>query len=454
MSSGETLTTIVGPRARREARDPVPALLIAFAPPEAVLTDRCILGEVFTLGRSTQCDLVLRDTRTSGRHLRLTKQNGAFYAEDLGSTNGTFLQGARLTTKTPLSNLCVLRVGEVVLVFHENATDLLAPPPSETSGIVGRFHHGALLGQLQDAARSARHVLITGPSGSGKELAARALANYVSRSGSSPIIVAHNAAKFATADEAASTLFGVSSRVFSGVDARPGLIEQAHGGVLFLDESHSLPERLQRSLLRVIEDGKTCRIGETKDRAASVRFVLASNVPGPDHGLCHDLLARLRLIDLLSLASRNADIPTIFESLLRSAASAQGVDAQSAVESLCADYYEMMCLDGFHKDNVRGLVDLADRITTAMSGSKAAITAAADVMHERFGKSPVWSREILQTSNQADSHYERYQDVITKIYKELGGNLSEVERQLRLKGLTCSRRWLRHYAKKWGLRDS
>lgn len=448
-----TSTTLVGRHLRPAASTAVPALLVAVAPSKETFTDRCLIDDAVDVGRSAGCDLVLRDSRTSGRHLRITKQGNVFYAEDIGSTNGTFLQGARLMAKTPLSDLSVLRVGEVVLVFHENAKDLLEPPPRETGGIVGRFHHGALLKQLQDSARSARHTLITGPSGSGKELAARALVKFVSRTGPSLPIVVHNAAKFATEEEAASTLFGVAPRVFSGVDGRPGLIERAQGGVLFLDETHSLPERIQRTLLRVMEDGRTCRIGETTERPAMLRFVLASNVAGPTYGLCHDLLARLRLVTMPSLATRVADIPTIFEFLLRTAAAAQGVDANDAVDAMCADYYEMMCLDAFPRENVRGLVDLADRITTAVRGSTPAPDVLGAVMRERFGASPVWTRENLATSPQADSHYERYRDIITKIYNEFDGNLSEVERQVRLRGLPCSRRWLRHYSRKWGLRD-
>ncbi len=88
-----------------------------------------------------------------------------------------------------------------------------------------------MIRHLKETALSSRHVLIAGPSGSGKELAAKALAGLMEDSGGP--LIAHNAAHFASQEEAATTLFGVGPRVFSGVDARAGLIEKAFGGTLF-----------------------------------------------------------------------------------------------------------------------------------------------------------------------------------------------------------------------------
>ena len=128
--------------------------------------------------------------------------------------------------------------------------------------MAGNFHVGPLLLSLQQAAVSGRHVLLAGPSGAGKELCAQALAIMMG-AGRKPLsLTAHNAARFTSEEEAASTLFGIGSKVFSNVDPRPGVVEQAHGGALFLDEIHNLPERVQRSLLRVIEDGLLSRIGQ------------------------------------------------------------------------------------------------------------------------------------------------------------------------------------------------
>ena len=70
-------------------------------------------------------------------------------------------------------------------------------------------------------------------------------------------------------------------KVFSNVEPRIGVIEKADGGTLLGDEVHNLPPRVQRGLLRLVEDGLFSRIGETTERPINVRFILASNAPPP-----------------------------------------------------------------------------------------------------------------------------------------------------------------------------
>ena len=127
----------------------------------------------------------------------------------------------------------------------------------------------------------------------GPELAAKALAKMMKRP-----IIAHNAAKFGSDDEAAANLFGVAPRVFTNVDARPGLFEKSDKKVLFLDDINNLPKRHQKSLLRVIEEGLVSRIGDTRQRKIEVRCLFAANEPPPRYGLEHDLLARLRVLEI------------------------------------------------------------------------------------------------------------------------------------------------------------
>jgi arginine utilization regulatory protein len=83
-------------------------------------------------------------------------------------------------------------------------------------------------------------------------------------------VIVHTAAAFATEDQAAASLFGVRDGVFTGVSEKPGLIREADGKALFLDEAHRLPPRLQGSLLRAVEQGRICRIGETVERSLPV----------------------------------------------------------------------------------------------------------------------------------------------------------------------------------------
>lgn len=435
------------------AAQSVPALLAAFAPPGSTTVDRCVVMPSFTVGRSTACDLTIRDSKISKRHFKLTKQGG-WFIEDLGSKNGTFLDGERLQGKVSVHSPAVIRVGRLVLVFHDDAGPILEATRPNQLGMAGRFHTGPLIKMLSEAATSTRHLLLTGPSGTGKELAARAVAILRGSNGKPLPCLAHNAARFSSEEEATSTLFGVQKRVFSNVDERPGLIESADGGVLFIDEVHSLPARVQRSLLRVIEDGEVTRIGDSRAKKVSLSFVFAANEPGPTHGLLPDLLARLRGVSIPALAERKADIPVIFDVLLKNALAVHGVDGAALIAELSADHYETLCLDGFETDNVRGLIDIADRLVTRVKTGAAPLDAINTVFRERFSESPVAFRHLTDSDAASpNSGYEQNKDAIIAAYRECGGNLSATERLLRQRGIPCTRRWLGKFARQWGIRE-
>ena len=125
--------------------------------------------------------------------------------------------------------------------------------------------------------------------------------------------MAHNCARSATEEEAVSTLFGVGKGVFSGVSARPGLLEQAADGILFLDEAHVLSPRVQRSLLRFAEDGVFARIGENIARQLRLLLVLGTNLDvelATAQGfLAFDLVNRLQQVAIPPLGERRADVP-------------------------------------------------------------------------------------------------------------------------------------------------
>ncbi len=451
-----------------EGRPIVPGLLVACAPSGAYTVDRCRVQQTFTIGRGGDADLSIADNKISKHHIRITRGDGV-WIEDLESTNGTFVNGDRLTGKQPLQTHSVIRCGNAVLVFHEDVGALLAPPPVERYRMAGRFHIGPLLKSLKEASLSGRHLLLAGSSGTGKELAAQAIAEMIGEPGKPRPILAHNAARFSSEEEATSTLFGVGARVFSNVDPRPGLIERCDGGVLFLDEIHNLPERVQRSLLRVIEDGQLSRIGETRIRPVDIRFVLASNASGACFSLAEDLFARLRVVRIPTLKERVADVPSVFDYLLAERLEEHGLDRSDVMSLFAGEHYEVLCLDGFEKDNVRGLIDVADRLTTRIVGGAEPSEAVSSVFFERFKKSPIVGRPRISTPDmsretevvfepdgigtQQDtgaSVYERNKSLIISTFRDREGNISATERVLRARGIPCSRRWLSVYLEKWG----
>lgn len=448
-----------------DADTPIPAILAAHIPPGAIAVDRCIVRPPFVLGRSGECGLSVKESKISKTHFKITKISDGFYIEDLGSTNGTFVNGGRLTHRQHLPDGAVIRAGQSVLVFHEDARIVFeASPPANRLGIVGRFHAAPFLQTLKETVLTQRHLLLAGPSGAGKELTAQAVAALIAAPKAPLKVTAHNAARFSSEEEAASTLFGVATRVFSNVDARPGLIETAQNGVLFIDEIHNLPVRVQRTLLRVIEEGRFSRIGETSQNLTDVRFVFASNAPPPDHELALDLLARLMVLNVPSLRERVADIPGIFNHVLEHSMGRHGIPVKDALNALNGDHYESLCLDTFPESNVRGLIDLTDRIAARTASGMPVESAVSSIFAARFAKNQVALRRTGASSlppksentdtAESNSHYERHRDIILSAYRECEGNVSAAERLLRHQGFRCSRRWLGVFLEKWGIREN
>jgi DNA-binding NtrC family response regulator len=185
---------------------------------------------------------------------------------------------------------------------------------ADETGIVGESQTvWDLRKTLAFAAHQQGHVLILGASGTGKELAARAI-HALSRRARGPFV----ARSAATLPEGIidAELFGNSKNYPNpGVPERPGLIGQAAGGTLLLDEFAELSPSLQAHLLRVLDGGEYHRLGESSARVADIRLVVATN--RDEDALKHDLLARLRFrIRLPDLNARREDIPLIARHLL------------------------------------------------------------------------------------------------------------------------------------------
>jgi DNA-binding NtrC family response regulator len=160
-------------------------------------------------------------------------------------------------------------------------------------------------------------VLVAGESGTGKELVARAIHRRGPRA-RAPFVAANCASLPEHLVD--SELFGAVRGAFTGADRdRPGLFEQAHGGVLFLDEVATLSPQAQESFLRVLETGEVRRIGGRATEKVDVRVVAATNEDLEiAEGFRRDLYYRLNVlkIDLPPLRDRKEDIPLLAEHFL------------------------------------------------------------------------------------------------------------------------------------------
>lgn len=163
-------------------------------------------------------------------------------------------------------------------------------------------------------------VLIYGETGTGKELLTQAIHNGSKRK-MKPFIAQNCAALPGSLLE--GILFGTVKGGFTGAVDRPGLFELADTGTLFLDEINSMPQELQAKLLRVLQDGKIRRIGDTRERHVDVRIIAATNIEpnlAIELGLIRrDLYYRLNTVTLWipKLSDRKEDIPLLTQFFIR-----------------------------------------------------------------------------------------------------------------------------------------
>jgi two-component system response regulator HydG len=230
------------------------------------------------------------------------------------------------------------------------------------------------------AAAAAGTVLVTGETGTGKELVARALHAGSARA-SRPFVALNCAALTDSLLE--NELFGHARGAFTGAAGpRAGLIEHANGGTLFLDEIGTMAPAVQAKLLRALEAGEVRRIGENDPRHVDVRFVAATNSDlqaAVDAGTFRsDLFYRLNVhrIHLPPLRERPGDIERLLEFFLERVGPPAGVTGVSAAARAALVAYD-------YPGNVRQLEHVIQR---AVAVARGAIVEPADLPEELFAR--------------------------------------------------------------------
>jgi two-component system nitrogen regulation response regulator GlnG len=205
-------------------------------------------------------------------------------------------------------------------------------------------------------------VLITGESGSGKELVARALHKHSQR-GAGPFVAINTAA--IPKDLLESELFGHERGAFTGAQAtRRGRFEQADGGTLFLDEIGDMPFDLQTRLLRVLSDGQFYRVGGHQPQKSNVRVIAATHQNLEERvrqgAFREDLFHRLNVIRLRlpALRERREDIPALARLFLARSAKDLGVEPKRLADAAIA---RLVAFD--FPGNVRQLENLCHWLT-------------------------------------------------------------------------------------------
>jgi two-component system, NtrC family, nitrogen regulation response regulator GlnG len=228
-------------------------------------------------------------------------------------------------------------------------------------------------------------VLITGESGSGKELVANALHKHSPRA-TGPFVAINTAA--IPKDLLESELFGHERGAFTGAQTtRRGRFEQADGGTLFLDEIGDMPFDLQTRLLRVLSDGQFYRVGGHSPMRSNVRVIAATHQNLEERvklgAFREDLFHRLNVIRLRlpALRERSEDVPALTRFFLQKSAKELGVDAKRITDAALA---KLMQFD--FPGNVRQLENICHWITVM---APAQMIEAKDLPPELLGAAPL-----------------------------------------------------------------
>lgn len=378
-----------------------PALLCSF--PRDVAVSLPDPGEI--VGRAWLDRMGVRDTKSSGEHLRFSRGEGRFFVEDVGSRNGTWVDGQRIPARqrAAIDDGAIVRLGCTALVFRASFAFALSPAP-RIGKLVGPWGLGDVRAQLEALPKKReRNVLVEGATGTGKELIAAA------------VILALGRAKkrWATINVAAvpagvfeAQLFGWQKGAHSGAaQAGRGVVRENDGGCVVLDEIGELPMDLQPKLLRLLENGEIQPVGGGPV-SVDVAILASTNRPLAEAVLKgsfrRDLYARFtERIVLPALADRPEDVMAILRALVerRGATLEEGCVEVDAIERLLQDDWPA---------NVRDL----DRVAAAFAAEGRLTRALVDSV---LG---AWSARAELTREEAE-----------RMVGECDGNEREAERR-------------------------
>ncbi|MCL1635854.1 nitrogen regulation protein NR(I) [Luteimonas sp. SX5] len=377
---------------------------------------------------------------------------------DIASTAGAFRGGAHEFLSKPFDLDDAVALAERVLpkgaAPAAPAAMTITAETARAEALIGSTPAmRALFRSIGRLAQAPVSVLITGETGTGKELVARALHRESPRA-RKPFVALNTAA--IPAELLESELFGHEAGAFTGAQKRHvGRFEQADGGSLFLDEIGDMPLPLQTRLLRVLAEGEFFRVGGRELIRVDVRVIAATHQPlemlVADGRFRADLLHRLDVVrlQLPPLRERREDVPELAEAFLHSAARKLGAPAKrfakGAMERLQAHDWP---------GNVRELENLCWRLAALAPGE--AITRA-DVDEAIAAKAPAaidgaaawesalaaWARAQLQQGNEgihAEARERFDRALLEAALAHTGGRRSEAATRLGLGRNTLTRK--------------
>jgi DNA-binding NtrC family response regulator len=402
-----------------------------------------ISPEGVTVGRNPSNSLPVSDSEVSAVHCELRATLEGVVLRDLGSTNGTFI-GPVAVREARLTGPCTLRVGQTELRFVPETRKR----PVEAAAVEA---FGPMVGSspamrrlyrvLAKIAPTELSVLITGETGTGKDLAAQAIHGASARKQGPFVVVDCGAIPGGLAE---SILFGHERGSFTGaLQRKAGVFQTAQGGTVFLDELGELPAELQPKLLRAIADRSVKRLGATHYEPVDVRVVAATRrdlrLEVNANHFRSDLFFRIAqvAVDLPALRDRRQDLPLlVHRACERLGRSAQALSVFSFIESRFAHYD--------WPGNVRELMNVASVLASLDQGEGESYELLLPL--EKVGDQNARGEESLQDVAFAEAKRSFEQDYFRRLQDLTAGNISEIARRCGL-----ARHQVRGHLRKLGL---
>ena len=404
---------------RAESRGPpVPGLLLVYSDGTPRLRAAAAGAGGVEIGRGAFAGLPLEDRRLSSKHALVAFEDGVWKVTDLGSRNGTFVDGRRVAGTLSFERPRVLRAGRSLFVLAPDVRRFVgASVERRADALVGPTLRAAWA-EVERAARFGDVIFLSGESGVGKDLAARAF-HAAGRAPGGPFIAVNCAA--IPEGLAERLLFGARKGAYSGASAdAEGYVQAADGGTLFLDEVADLDAAVQAKLLRALEAREIVPLGASRPRSVDVRVCSAAHDLKPavaEGRFREDLYFRIGRpeVRIPPLRERVEEIPWLLAAELSVAPRAVSA-SPSLVEA---------CMLREWPGNVRELLTEARRIVAlAVSSEKDSVGAAdlapdAGVALTRAGQPPA--------RGAADGPGD---EAIERTLRECGGNVTRAARVL------------------------
>jgi DNA-binding NtrC family response regulator len=412
--------------------------------------------EPVIVGRNANCQVVLDDAKISAVHAEFIATERGVRVRDLGSRNGSFVGGVRVG-EVYLIAATKLRVGDTEIAFEPVRPERITVPTIPTFGPLVAQSAGmhAIFEKLSKVAMTDLTVLITGETGTGKELVAQAV-HLASARAKKPFVVVDCGSIPPSLAEA--TLFGHERGAFTGaVDRRLSPFVEADGGTIFLDELGELPVDVQPKLLRALAERRIKSVGGSSYREVDVRVLAATRrdlVRAVNSGAFRsDLYFRVAQVrvEMPALRQRLEDIPVLVRKMLKD------LGDESAFERVSNTTLERLMRYDW-PGNVRELRNaVAVAFALSSEGEEVDIAAHLGALTEAPAASPAplvggggsgssmfKGKPFQEAKREVLARFER--DYFSALSDEAKGNVSEMARRAGME-----RAHVRTYLKRHGI---